>query len=387
MNTDLATVNASAGSLIGPVMDVAMARERLMQFQQFVKEYLVEGEDFGTIPSTPKPTLYKPGADKLCELYGLADEYEVTQRTEDFDKGLFDYEVKCILVRKPEMTLVSSGLGSCNSYETKYRWRDSKRQCPACGKDAIIKGKEEYGGGWLCFAKKGGCGAKFGDNDTAITGQVVGRTQNEDVADIKNTILKMALKRAKISAVLSATRSSGVFTQDLEDIPKWEPPAQLAEGAISHQPASVPATSAPAQPSTQPTTQAPAGPTRLIKATPPDKMDSLVATVVAVKYWPKTSEFNASINVKFASPIEDVNQGVAYTVDVAVCWHEHLFDLIRSAVGMECKFLIKKTIKKKNVTDEWPTHYIHIEDVVSVCDAATGVIQEFKEGKAVPARK
>ena len=112
MNTDLATVNASAGSLIGPVMDVAMARERLMQFQQFVKEYLVEGEDFGTIPSTPKPTLYKPGADKLCELYGLADEYEVTQRTEDFDKGLFDYEVKCILVRKPEMTLVSSGLGS-----------------------------------------------------------------------------------------------------------------------------------------------------------------------------------------------------------------------------------------------------------------------------------
>jgi hypothetical protein len=116
-------------------------------------------------------------------------------------------------------------------------------------------------------------------------------------------------------------------------------------------------------------------------------MDSLVATVVAVKYWPKTSEFNASINVKFASPIEDINQGVAYTVDVAVCWHEHLFDLIRSAVGMECKFLIKKTIKKKNVTDEWPTHYIHIEDVVSVCDAATGVIQEFKEGKAVPARK
>jgi hypothetical protein len=36
--------------------------------------------------------------------------------------------------------------------------------CPACGKKgAIIKGKAEYGGGYLCFAKKGGCGAKFKD--------------------------------------------------------------------------------------------------------------------------------------------------------------------------------------------------------------------------------
>jgi len=34
--------------------------------------------------------------------------------------------------------------------------------CPKCGKvGTIIKGREEYGGGFLCFAKKGGCGAKF----------------------------------------------------------------------------------------------------------------------------------------------------------------------------------------------------------------------------------
>jgi hypothetical protein len=33
--------------------------------------------------------------------------------------------------------------------------------CPVCGKYAIIKGKEEYGGGWLCYKAKGGCGAKF----------------------------------------------------------------------------------------------------------------------------------------------------------------------------------------------------------------------------------
>jgi hypothetical protein len=36
--------------------------------------------------------------------------------------------------------------------------------CPECGKSkAVIKGKAEYGGGWLCFGKKGGCGAKWQD--------------------------------------------------------------------------------------------------------------------------------------------------------------------------------------------------------------------------------
>jgi hypothetical protein len=130
-------------------MDVGMAKDRIVQLQQFVQEYLVKDEDFGTIPGTPKPTLLKPGADKLCELYGLSDDYEVTQRTEDFDKGLFDYEVKCILISKAGGFLVSTGLGSCNSYEKKYRWRDAQRLCPNCGKNVIIKGKEEYGGGWV----------------------------------------------------------------------------------------------------------------------------------------------------------------------------------------------------------------------------------------------
>ena len=36
--------------------------------------------------------------------------------------------------------------------------------CPACGAAAIIKGKEEYGGGWLCFKAKGGCGTKFAEH-------------------------------------------------------------------------------------------------------------------------------------------------------------------------------------------------------------------------------
>ena len=217
--------------LLMPVMNIALAKQRLIEFQTFIKDYLVEGEDFGTIPGTNKPTLYKPGADKLCEIYGLADTYPsdriIRNERWELEPPLFDYEVTCVLIHKQTQTVVAEGMGSCNSYEGRYKWRDAQRRCPQCGKPTIIKGKEEYGGGWICFAKKGGCGAKFADGDIAITAQETGRVPNDDIATLKNTILKMAKKRAKIDATLSATRSSGVFTQDVEDM----------QGAIDSPPA------------------------------------------------------------------------------------------------------------------------------------------------------
>jgi hypothetical protein len=52
-----------------------------------------------------------------------------------------------------------------------------------------------------------------------------------------NTIIKMAKKRAYIDATLSATRTSGIFTQDLEDfatLASVQPPAQQsAEPPVS----------------------------------------------------------------------------------------------------------------------------------------------------------
>jgi hypothetical protein len=223
-------ISPTSGMILSPVMNLAVAKQRLKEFQEFVREYLVEGEDFGTIPGTPKPTLYKPGSDKLCELYGLSDSYSILSKTEDFDSGLFDYTVECSLTSRSGGFLVATGLGSCSSFESKYRWREGRRKCPKCGAEAIIKGKQEYGGGWLCFAKKGGCGAKFNDRDEAIISQSIERIPNPDIIDLKNTILKMAKKRAKVDATLSATRSSGVFTQDIEDIRgTGEPPDPPSE--------------------------------------------------------------------------------------------------------------------------------------------------------------
>lgn len=233
-------------SPLKPIMGLAAATKRLEEFQAFVKGYLKKDEDYGIIPGVKKPSLWKSGADKLCELYGLSDDYVEVSKTIDWEKGLFDYELKCLLYRGDR--LVGTGLGSCSSYEGKYRWRSTQRKCPICLKETIIKGKEEYGGGYLCFGKKGGCGAKFADTDSRITDQATGQTQNPDIADVKNTVLKMAKKRAKVDATIAVTRSSGLFTQDVEDTgtapeDRHEAPAwnELNESKPS------PSSSAPAQ--------------------------------------------------------------------------------------------------------------------------------------------
>lgn len=180
---------------------------------------LVPNIDFGIIPGTNKPTLLKPGAERLCSAFHLDPYFDTVTAVEDFDKPLFFYRIRCHLFHVETRLEVATGIGSCNSKESKYRWRNQNRVCPKCGKETIINGKEEYGGGFICFAKKGGCGAKFKADDTTITGQVIGQIENDDVFSIVNTIDKMAQKRALIAAVLIGTNASEFFTQDIEDMP------------------------------------------------------------------------------------------------------------------------------------------------------------------------
>src|SRR5579859_5382873 len=180
---------ASDSLMLMPVMDLATAKKRLEEFQDFVKGYMKEGEDYGKIPGIDKPSLFQPGADKLSELYGLAPTFpdDRTIRNIDWNMNppLFDYEVTCVLLSRRTGMVVAEGKGSCSSYEAKYRWRDCKRKCPNCQQETIIKGKEEYGGGYLCWTKRGGCGAKFGDGNKEIEEQKIGRVPNDDIADIK----------------------------------------------------------------------------------------------------------------------------------------------------------------------------------------------------------
>lgn len=183
--------------------------------QRVMKEVMKDGEHFGVIPGTQKPTLLQPGAQKLCMTFRLAPEYNVTQT--DLPGGHREYRTDTILRSITSGVIVGSGVGVCSTMETKYRYRQGERLCPACQKATIIKGKAEFGGGWLCFAKKGGCGAKYKEGDPAIEGQQVGRVENPDIADCYNVALKMSKKRSFVDAVLQALAVSDIFTQDLEE--------------------------------------------------------------------------------------------------------------------------------------------------------------------------
>lgn len=138
------------------------ARERINMLQSFVKEMMISKVDYGFIPNCDKPSLFKSGAEKLCDIFGFSKQIEILNRVEDWDKGLFHYEVKTILKNKRTGIIEAEGIGSCNTKERKYIKQDSY--------------------------------------------------------SIINTILKMAKKRAFVDAVLSATRSSGIFTQDIEEL-------------------------------------------------------------------------------------------------------------------------------------------------------------------------
>jgi hypothetical protein len=144
--------------------------------------------------------------------------------------------------------LIAESDGSCNSFESKYRWRKADRVCPVCGAAAILKSKFDDGG-WFCFKKKDGCGANFTAGDPEIERQQVGRIPNPDVCDLVNTIQKMAQKRAFVGATLLAVNASEFFTQDIEDLAvdafdgedRSAAPAQRKAPPQSQRPAAQPA--------------------------------------------------------------------------------------------------------------------------------------------------
>jgi hypothetical protein len=206
-----------------PAMTIESAVERYQQVTEFVSRVLRKDVDYGVIPGTEKRTLLKPGAEKLTTFFGLSTRFQLLERVEDWTgdshggEPFFYYLYRCQLYRGD--ALIAEADASCNSRETKYRWREAKRVCPACGVAAIIKGREEWGGGWVCHRKQGGCGAKYPDGDQAIEGQQTGRVFNADIADQVNTIQKISQKRSLVAAVLIAVNASEFFTQDVEDLP------------------------------------------------------------------------------------------------------------------------------------------------------------------------
>ena len=194
-------------------------RDRIAQIQ---RELMVRDEDYGLIPGTPKPTLFKPGAEKLALMYGLAAEVKHELIPGDGDTApAIQYHASTFLhLGNFNGPIVAVGHGTANSWEKRYR-RDSAKKCPNCEKtDTVITSKKEYGGGWYCFPKKGGCGSKFAPDDERMTSQATdAKGDSVGSYDLGNTLLKMAEKRSFVDGVLRATASSSLFTQDVAEEP------------------------------------------------------------------------------------------------------------------------------------------------------------------------
>jgi hypothetical protein len=208
-------------------LSVTEVEAQVKKIQDLMKNVMIEGTHYGpSFPGDEKKNLLKPGADKLCFIFRLRQRY--TQETIDLGNGHIEVITKCELIHIESGTVVGEGMGSCSTMESKYRWRNASRKCPVCGNETIIQGKKEYGGGWLCYAKKGGCGAKFDDNDPAIIDQKVGKIENSDIADVHNTVRKISAKRAYVGITITSTAASDIFSQDAEDFeqPEHITPAQ-----------------------------------------------------------------------------------------------------------------------------------------------------------------
>jgi len=181
-----------------PMVTVQQWAERRTMFNEWVNTQLKSGVDYGTIPGTDKPTLLKPGAEKIAQLYGCAPRAEVTLRQQDAITGYLYVEVRCDLVNIQTGQIVATGLGCCSSFESKYRWR------------------------WEWWNARNDPPADQGYERTR-NGKWRRRTENRDLIDQWNTVLKIGKKRAMVDASLSVSGASEKFTQDMEDFPQSAP--------------------------------------------------------------------------------------------------------------------------------------------------------------------
>jgi hypothetical protein len=163
--------------------------------QQVMKSVMKEGVHYGTIPGTPKPTLYKAGAEKICSTFRIA----IEPLAEDLSTAdECRYRVTARAVSQSGVYL-GAGIGECSSNEAKYRWRS-----PVCDEEFNETPEDRRRQIW-----------KRGKNGNYQQKQI--RTEPADVA---NTILKMAAKRGMIAVTLQVTAASDIFAQDIEDLPE-----------------------------------------------------------------------------------------------------------------------------------------------------------------------
>lgn len=209
---------------------VKQGRQRVERLQREVMEVDV---DYGLIPGTPKPTLFKPGAEKLCLVYRHAARLEVQlTKGDNVTSPPLYYHAQCYLhLGSTDGPVIATGHGTANGWEKRYL-RGASKTCPQCGQAALIKSKYRSET-WHCFAKKGGCGADVPFSHPDLANQTETKGAVTDAYDLANTLMKMAEKRAFVDATLRATATSGLFTQDVVEDPRDDEDTVVTTGGAA----------------------------------------------------------------------------------------------------------------------------------------------------------
>lgn len=186
-------VTAQGAPLELAPLNAKQLQARLAVIQDVMRHVMKDGSDYGTIPGTDKPTLYKPGAEKLCVTFQLSAGKPTTEAVPDFT-GDVRYRVE-VPIFASDGRVLAVGVGECSTGEEKYRWRR-----PVHENEYTATPEDQRREKWT----------RSGD---------VWRQVRVHPADVANTVLKMAHKRAYVHAVIMATAAGAIFTQDIEDLP------------------------------------------------------------------------------------------------------------------------------------------------------------------------
>jgi hypothetical protein len=184
---------------------------RMATVLEVMANVLEDTKDYGRIPGTDKPTLYKPGAEKLMLTFQLA---AASPRIEDLSTSdEIRYRV-AVPIESRDCRVIAVGIGEASSNEEKYRWRK-----PVCDEEYAETPEHLRREKWFKGQSK----------------PYKGKQIRTSPADLANTILKMGHKRAFIHGTLLATGASSVFNQDLEDFSK-----ELRDAIVDHEETAAP---------------------------------------------------------------------------------------------------------------------------------------------------
>ena len=201
--------------------------------QQVMESVMKEGAHYGKIPGCgDQPALFKAGAEKLLMTFRVAP---LPPRIEDLStEDEIRYRLTIEGVSAVTGKMLGAGVGECSSYEDKYKWRRA-----VCDEEWNETPEDRRRQKWF-----------RGKEKPFQVKQI--RTNKADVA---NTVLKMADKRAYVALALKVTAASDIFTQDLEDMDDT-----IRETVADSATASAPVPAMPARKSVPPAPPEPAIP-------------------------------------------------------------------------------------------------------------------------------